>query len=385
MSSAISEVGDFAARFGDRLLRNKVGQQQATIMIVDDEPINIKIARKYLRDAGFCKFITSDDSRQAMDLIRSEQPDVVLLDIVMPHVTGLNILEVIRGDRQLAHLPVLILTASADDDTKRQALEMGATDFLQKPVNPTELIARVRNSVLLKAHFDQISAYSRRLELEVQERTRELAESREEVIHVLACAAEHRDQETANHVLRVGRYVGVIARQLGMTEERCQLLEQAAILHDVGKIGIPDSLLRKPDKLTDEEMDEMRQHCQYGLNILFGVPGNGCESLLTDNAPKSPILTTAATIAVSHHERWDSCGYPAQLGGDEIPIEGRITAVADVFDALSSRRPYKEPMPINDCFAIIQRDAGSHFDPEVVTAFLNCRAQVETIARELAD
>lgn len=357
-------------------------------MIVDDEPINIKLIQKYLRDDGYQDFVSTSDSRQAVDLVRKEKPDIIILDVVMPHVTGLNILGVIRNDPALSHLPILIVTASVDEQTKTDALELGATDFLHKPVKPTELLPRVRNSLVLKAHHDQLAAYSKRLEAEVAQRTADLVQYREEVIHVLACAAEYRDQETGNHVLRVGRYCGIIARELGCSEADAELIEQAAILHDAGKLAISDAILRKPGKLTEDEFAMMKQHCLYGERILKAQPSEQNQPFHQRNPKisiRSPILRMAAVIARTHHERWDGTGYPDNLSGDKIPVAGRITAVADVFDALSSKRCYKEAMPIEKCLRILVEERGKHFDPRVVDAFLARIEDVLAVAKELSD
>jgi putative two-component system response regulator len=299
-------------------------------------------------------------------------------------------LEVIRGDRDLAHLPVLFLTATTDEQIKAYALELGATDFLHKPVKPTELVPRIRNALVLKTHHDQMVAYSKRLELDVSQRTAELVRARVELIHVLACAAECRDQETGNHVLRVGRYVGLIARQLGFNEARSELIEQAAILHDVGKIGVPDAILLKPGRLTDEEMSRMKLHCEYGMNILRASAGGVHPEELGKSQDdcqwiRSPILRLAATIAMSHHEKWDGSGYPLGLVGKDIPLEGRIVAVADVFDALGSRRPYKEAMPLERCLQILEEGRGKHFDPRVLDAFFARSEEIIQVSRDMAD
>jgi putative two-component system response regulator len=351
----------------------------AKIMIVDDEPINIMVARKYLKDAGYADFITTEDPRPALNMIREESPDVIILDIMMPHINGLEILEQIRRDSTLRHLPVLILTATTDETIKVRALELGATDFLTKPVKPTELIPRVRNACAVKELFDHLQQYSGKLEESVRQRTHELDESRLELIQVLACAAEYRDQETGNHVLRVGRYTGLIAEQLGFDRERVEMLEQAAILHDVGKIGIPDSILLKPGRLTDEERKIMMNHCQYGMNILRGRPNLTRIRFEQSKAPRisvSPVLKLAAIISNTHHEKWDGSGYPNGLKGEEIPIEGRITAVADVFDALSSKRCYKPSQPLDQCLEILLEGRGKHFDPQVLDAFFACLDQI---------
>lgn len=370
----------------ESLLRSDNQIELAKIFILDDEPLNIRIVQKCLRHAGYTNVVSTSDSRTAVDLIRSERPDVIVLDIMMPHVSGMHILEVIRGDCRLHHIPVLILTASGDDVMKDQALTSGATDFLTKPIHPVELLARIRNALIVKAHHDHLAAYSGRLEQEVRQRTAELERTRQEVIRVLASAAEYRDQETGNHVLRVGRYAAIIARQLGFSPARVELIGQAAVLHDVGKIGIPDIILLKPGKLTAPEKEVMKNHCEYGRKILSCIP---CRERwnLNDSAPLelSPILRMASVISISHHERWDGGGYPHGLRGEEIPVEGRIVAVADVFDALSSERRYKERMPLDECFRTLERDSGLHFDPVILSAFRACSDEVVRVAQELAD
>lgn len=375
---------------GDQpLLRTPETGPKATVMIVDDEPVNIKVVQKYLERAGYDRFINTSESREAIELIRDACPDIILLDIMMPHINGLEILEVMRGDIKLQHVPVLILTAATDDEIRFRALEMGATDFLNKPVQAAELIPRIRNALIVKAHHDNLAKYSAQLEHEVRMRTAELAQSREEIIRVLACAAEYRDRETGNHVLRVGRYAGIIARELGFDRNRAELIGQAAILHDAGKIGISDSILLKPGKLTDEENQEVKNHCEYGMNILLGKPTHAHIPLQGLAGMKrlceSPILRVAATVAISHHERWDGTGYPLGLAGERIPIEGRITAVADVFDALSSRRPYKGPLPLDECFDVLEQGRGTHFDPQVLDAFFARSDEVVRVAFDLAD
>jgi putative two-component system response regulator len=344
------------------------------VMIIDDEPLNIKIARKYLQIAGYSNFITTSDAAGAMQMVRREEPDVILLDVMMPQVSGLEILQAIRADRAIAHLPVLILTASTDAETRRNALELGATDFLAKPVEPSELVPRVRNALTVKAHHDHLKHYSQTLEHEVRQRTAEVEASRIHVVHALARAAEYRDDDTGRHVIRVGRYAGVIARDLGFEEERIAMLEMAAQLHDVGKIGIPDAILLKPGKLDEAEMTEMKRHCEYGWTIINPPEGAA-----------SPLLRMAAEIAMTHHEKWDGSGYPRGLRGEDISLEGRITAAADVFDALSSKRPYKDAFPPDKCINILDDGKGRHFDAAVVTALLRRLGDITQIQSTFAD
>ena len=239
-------------------------------MIVDDEPINVKILQKHLKLAGYTRFITTSDAMSVLDCIRKNPPDVLLLDVMMPGVNGLDLLRQIRrgpstlGGAGLGYFPILILTASDSDETRFRALELGATDFLGKPVNASELVARVRNALLVKAHHDHLQNYSKELENQVRRRTAELAASRLELIHCLARAAEYRDNETGRHVMRVGRYAGMIARKLNLEQNMVELIEHAAPLHDMGKVGIPDAILLKPGKLTPEEFEVMQKHSLFG-------------------------------------------------------------------------------------------------------------------------
>ena len=363
------------------------------IMIVDDEPLNIKIVRKYLQIAGYTDFVITSDATQAMDLVRKEKPDVVLLDIMMPQVSGLQILQAIRTDPLLTHLPVLILTATTDAQTKIQALELGATDFLAKPVEASDLVPRVRNSLLVKAHHDFLANQSEALERQVRLRTIELEASRLQVVHCLARAAEYRDDDTGRHVIRVGRFAGIIATEMGLDPARVAMLETAALLHDVGKIGIPDSILLKPGRLDPEEFKLMQKHCEIGRMIVQPLPEHGSEAArlraklgVADlSSLQSPLLEMASQIAMSHHERWDGKGYPLGLTGENIPLEGRITAVADVYDAVSSRRPYKPAFPIERCITILRDGRGTQFDTTVVDALLKRIPQILEVQENLAD
>jgi putative two-component system response regulator len=364
----------------------------AKIMIVDDEPINIMVVKKYLETAGFANLASTSDSRQAFAEICRERPDVLLLDIMMPHVDGLEILRQVRAERRVAQLPVIILTAVDDRQVKAAALELGATDFLTKPVDPMELVPRVRNSLAIKTYQDDLARQAQALEHQVQQRTEELAVSRLDVIHCLGRAAEFRDNDTGMHVVRVGQYAAIIARQLGLDDATVELIEHAAPLHDLGKIGIPDAILLKQGKLDPEEFRFMKRHCEFGLRIveetsqeerrLFPAPAAGRQTV---GISRSPTLRMAGLIALTHHEKWDGSGYPFGLRGEEIPVEGRITAVADVFDALSSQRPYKPAFPVDKCFAMLEEGRGRHFDPRVLDAFFACKEEVLTVFHLFAD
>jgi len=350
------------------------------IMVVDDLPLNVKLVCAHLSQVGYCQFVKIDDSTQALAALYVEDPDLLLLDLMMPHVSGIDILRAVREDQRSTHLPVLILTATEDRALKSEALEAGATDFLSKPIDSEDLILRVRNALIVKRYQDT-------LERQVRERTLDLQQSRQEVVHCLARAAEYRDNDTGNHVIRVGQYVAIIARELGLDDVLVQRLEQAATLHDVGKIGISDSILLKPGKLTEAEFDLMKKHCGFGHSICHPVTAEQAKSFsshttLADSIlghSGSPLLQMARTIALTHHEKWDGSGYPRGLKGEDIPLEGRITAVADVFDALSTKRPYKVAYPLDKCLAILDEDRGSHFDPRIVDAFFARREQAFAI------
>ena len=362
-------------------------------MIVDDELINIKVTQRYLEKDGYLNFIPVTDATRVMDLIQVERPDLILLDVVMPRVSGLDILQQLRADPETAGIPVVILTASVEPDIKQRALSLGATDFLAKPVDASELVPRVKNVLTVKSHQDHLERYTEELEEAVRMRTYELAMSRKQVIQCLARAAEYRDDDTGKHIIRVGRYARMIAEQLGFSVDDAELVEQAAQLHDVGKIAIPDAILKKPGKLDPDEYDYMKRHCLFGRRIiepysdfdrevLRNHPDLGARIL---NVETSPVIQLAAKIALTHHERWDGTGYPLGLAGEDIPIEGRITAVADVFDALSSARPYKQPFPREKCFQILRADSGSHFDPRVIEAFFQRAREIVATQIEYAD
>jgi putative two-component system response regulator len=363
------------------------------IMIIDDEPINVKVCQKYLQELGYKRCVGLSDATRAITQIGEEKPDLVILDVMMPGVSGVEILRQMRAKPELSHVPVLILTASTDRNTKLTVLELGATDFLTKPIDPSELAPRVRNVLTVKQHQDNLKSYANRLEDAVRQRTLELEASRQDVIFCLARAVEYRDDVTGRHVERVGQYAGIMGKALGMSEHQVSMLEQAAQLHDVGKVGISDEVLLKPGKLSPEEFEQMQRHTLFGKRIVERMGDHEWVKLRQHvligsrilDVPRSPLLSMAARIALTHHERWDGTGYPLGLAGEDIPLEGRITAVADVFDALSSRRPYKPPYPVDKCFAIITEESGTHFDPRIVDAFMSQRELIVQTQIELAD
>ncbi len=372
--------------------RNEI--RTAKIMIVDDEQLVIRVVRRFLASDGYKNFVVLTDPREAIDRITTERPDVVLLDINMPHITGLDLLKIRQRTSQFQHIPFIILSANSENEIKREALKLGATEFLNKPVDPFDLVLRVQNALIVKRHFDQMENHAEELERQVRLRTAQIERSREQIIHCLAKAAEFRDNETGEHVIRVGKYCNVIANQLGFSDEYCRQIELAAQLHDVGKIGIPDSVLLNPGKLSSQEFDIMKKHCGLGCDIMEPLAQGEAEQIkrhssvggfIMDIVDDSPMLEMAAVIARTHHEKWDGTGYPRGLKGDQIPIEGRITCVADVYDALCSERPYKPKFPIKKCLEIMISERGIRFDPIVLDAFFDRIRDIEEIRADYND
>ena len=374
--------------------------KSSKIAIIDDEEVNIDVVQGYLQQEGYKQFFATTKSIEAIEMITEVDPDVVLLDIMMPHVSGLQILTAMRSVEKLCHIPVIVLTASNDANIKLESLRLGPSDFLSKPVDASELLLRIRNVLIVKTYQDQLEDYSHRLEERVKarteqlhEKTKQLAKSRQRIIHCLARAAEFRDNETGQHVIRVGKYVAVIARRLGFDDERVEILEQAAQLHDIGKIGVPDSVLLKEGKLEPEEFDIIKRHCSFGNSIIAPMSQGEAEAYRRHSEIGAslldidgyPVLEVASIIAQTHHEKWDGSGYPLGLAGEDIPIEGRITAVADVFDALSSKRPYKEAMSRDKCFEILEEGRNKHFDASVLDAFFAGTKEIVNIQIRHAD
>ncbi len=365
----------------------------AKILILDDEPANVRVLKRYLETAGYSNIQTSTDSTSALEWIDQQRADVLLLDVMMPEVSGIDILGQMRKHPRLRFVPVLIVTANTDSETKQICLSLGANDFLAKPVDPNELLPRVRNTLITRSFQNQMTRYAQQLERRVKERTRELELSRREVVECLARAAEYRDTETGNHVVRVGRFAGIIARRLNFSEEEVSNLELAAQLHDVGKIAIPDAILHKPGRLDPDEFDYIKRHAAIGHSIIRAHSPQEAQVLRRHvmaggqllAAQASPLLQLASTIALSHHERYDGKGYPLGIKGEDIPLEARVTSVADVYDALSSSRPYKDPMPREKCFEILEEGRGTQFDPRVLDAFFASSEEILAVQLELVD
>lgn len=357
------------------------------VMIIDDEQLVIRVVKRFLAAEGYHNFITITDPRDTFEALKSEKPDVILMDIMMPHLTGLDLLKYRQRTPEFQHIPIIILSATSENQVKRDALRLGATDFLAKPVDPSDLTVRVKNALMVKRHHDHLSNYAIELERQVRNRTRQIERSREQIIYCLARAAEYRDNETGAHVIRVGKYCGVIAEELGFGEDYVRQIDLAAQLHDVGKIGIPDAVLLNPGRLDKEEFEVMKNHCSLGCEIMEPLSESNGEvvrqhadvgGFIMDGVD-SPMLELAALIARTHHEKWDGTGYPKQLKGDQIPIEGRICCVADVYDALCSERPYKPAFPMQKCLEIMLSERGTRFDPIVLDAFFRRLSDIEKI------
>ena len=329
--------------------------KHARIMIVDDEPTNVEMLRRLLTRAGFSRIESTTDSREAADLYVSCRPDLVLLDLHMPNVDGLQVIDQLNEIAEASYLPVLMMTGDMTPEARQEALSRGAKDFVTKPFHADEVLLRIRTLLETRFLYFQVQSQNQLLEVKVRERTRELEAAQIEIIERLARAAEFRDDNTGQHTERVGQMAALLARQMGLPDPQVSLIRRAAPLHDVGKIGIPDAVLLKLGKLTLEEFELVKTHTTIGARILSGS--------------RFGVLRLAEEIALNHHERWDGNGYVG-IRRDQIPLAGRIVAVADVFDALTQKRPYKAAWPVGDAIAEIERQRGQQFDPDVVEAFL---------------
>lgn len=353
----------------------------SNILIVDDSEVVTKTIRAYLDRGGFQNLFCETNPLRVEKYFESSPPDLVLLDIEMPELDGLTILRRIRSEECFNGIPIIIVTAHNDSEVKNRALELGCNDFLLKPVIGSEILARVSNTLLSNAHTKFLAGYANRMEQEVKVRTAELIASRREAIQCLARAAEINDDETGYHIIRVGKYAALIAEEMGFTDTQVIEIEHAAQLHDVGKIDIPQSILKKRDRLTQEEFDIVKSHCNKGGSMIRDDQTNEstnqndiCSFLL--NNCSSSVMRMAAIVAESHHEKWDGSGYPHGFRAENIPIEGRIVAVCDVFDAVSNSNAYREAFDLEKCFEIVREGAGKHFDPSVVDAFFRRKDEV---------
>jgi putative two-component system response regulator len=306
------------------------------ILIVDDEPANLKVMREVLGNQYRMSFAKSGDA--ALALLEKDLPQLILLDIMMPDMNGFEVCKLVKSNPITSHIPIIFVTALGDESDEFKGFELGAVDYITKPISPAIVRARV------KTHLSLVQA-------------EQLKQAHVDLVQRLGRAAEYKDTDTGEHIVRMSQYSKVLALALGMPEHQAELLRQAAPMHDVGKIGIPDAILLKPGRLTKEEFDHMKEHALIGAQILANS--------------SSPLLQLAHKLAIEHHEKWDGSGYPNGIKNEEISIEGRIVAIADVFDALTSKRPYKEAWSVEKTIQHMQEQAGTHFDPALIELFVS--------------
>ena len=341
------------------------------ILIVDDEPANLKLLDKMLGGQGYRRLVLVNDARQAVANYLASRPSLILLDINMPHLDGYQVIEQLKALNDPLLPPIVVLTAQHGKDALLRALGAGARDFITKPFDRNELLMRVRN--LLDAQLAHRLLHDQKAVLEemVQVRTAELHSTRLQIVQRLGMAAEYRDEETGNHILRMSHSCALLARAVGWNDADCDLILNASPMHDIGKIGIPDAILLKPGKFEPHEWEIMKSHASIGGKLLEG--------------DDSDLLRMAREIALSHHEKWDGSGYPNGLVGEAIPMAGRIAALADVFDALTSVRPYKKAWPVEEAVAYVRDNSGRHFDPDLVEVFLRQLPGILAIRERFAE
>ncbi|MGB4074693.1 HD-GYP domain-containing protein [Pseudomonas sp.] len=357
--------------------------RKATLLVVDDVPANLHLMSELLCVDYHVR--VAADGAKALQIARRNAPDLILLDVMMPDMDGYEVCRQLQIDALTREIPVLFLTAKDQAKDEQHGLELGASDYLSKPIEPATLLARVRSQLRLKSAADQLRSRNAYLDQEVAQRTCELQAVHDVTILALASLAETRDNETGNHLRRTQNYVRVLAQKLAeqprfaaqLDEQAIELLYKSAPLHDIGKVGIPDHILLKPGRFEPAEFEVMKHHPRLGYQALVHA-----EEML--GAPV-PFLRIAKEIALSHHEKWDGSGYPQGLAGEAIPLSARLMAVADVYDAVISRRVYKPEMPHAKAAEIIREGCGGHFDPAVVEAFLSLQETFQEIAQRYAD
>jgi putative two-component system response regulator len=334
-----------------------------TVLIVDDTPENIDVLNGILGGEYRVRVATSGE--KALSLARAEPlPDLILLDVMMPGLDGYEVCRRLKSDFQTQRIPVIFVSAMNEIEDETRGFQLGAVDYIAKPVNPAVVRARVRTHVQL---YDQ----RRHLMEMVLQRTRDLEETRLQIIRRLGRAAEFKDDETGYHIIRMSHYSRMLGVAMGMPEHRADMLFNAAPMHDVGKIGIPDAILLKQGPLTPDEWVVVKRHPAIGAGII--------------GRHSNEMLEMARVIALTHHEKWDGSGYPRGLKGDAIPLVGRIVAAADVFDALTNSRPYKAAWPLQEALAYMQREAGRHFDPRVVQKVVELLPQFQAVMEQYSE
>ncbi len=329
--------------------------QKAKILIIDDQRLHIGLLEDILKSAGYENIDSTTDPQEGIEFYRDKNPDLILLDLEMPKIDGFSVIEQLKEIAGEERIPLLALSPDRSHEICLKALEAGAMDFIEKPYEGIEVLVRIRNIIEAQFLNIQVRNQNKILEEKVKERTKELTDTRLDIIRRLAMAAECRDEDTGSHIIRMSKLCVKLGRATGLNEEDCDLLLNASPLHDVGKIGIPDSILFKPGKLDAEEWEIMKSHTVLAAGLLSGS--------------NSELMKMAEIVALTHHEKWDGSGYPKGLKGEDIPLVGRIVAICDVFDALLSKRPYKKAWTIDDALAEIEYSSGKHFDPNLTEFF----------------
>jgi putative two-component system response regulator len=333
-----------------------------TVLVVDDTPENIDVLVGTLKEIYNVK--AAINGSMALKIAKQSPPDIILLDIMMPGIDGYEVCRQLKGNYITRNIPVVFITAKIEVEDELHGFELGAVDFIAKPISPPVVKARVRTHLAL---YD----LNRELDRKVRHQTEQLNETRLKIIQRLGKAAEFKDNQTGLHVIRMSKYSQILASAVGFSESDAELLMNAAPMHDIGKIGIPDGILKKPGRLTAEEFDIMKTHCRIGAEVI--------------GEDSSELLQLAREISLTHHEKWNGSGYPNMLAGGEIPISARIIAIADVFDALTSERPYKRAWSIDNAVELLEREKGNHFDPELVPLFLRSLSEIKSINSTLDD
>jgi putative two-component system response regulator len=341
------------------------------VLIIDDVQLNLNLLQHLVKKLPDCDSTAFLDADEALNWCREHEPDLVIVDYMMPAMDGIEFTRRFRAIGGRDEIPVLMVTANHETEVRHEALLDGVSDFLNKPLDKTEFLARAKNMLALRKSHKSLAGRAVLLAEEVRKATAEIVAREQETIFCLSRAAEYRDPETGAHIHRMAHYSRLIAKGLGLSIEQQELLLQAAPMHDIGKMGTPDVILLKPGKLTPEEFEIMKQHAVFGYEVL--------------NRSCSLLLKAAAEIAYTHHEKYDGSGYPRGLSGNAIPLFGRIVAVADVFDALTSERPYKKAWSMESAKEFLLNGKGGHFDPECVDAFLSDWNAVMQIRARFAD
>jgi putative two-component system response regulator len=341
-----------------------------TILVVDDIETNIRILERKLIKENFT-IKTANNGITALAMIEDSKPDLILLDVMMPEMSGFEVCKILKSNPTTQSIPIIFLTAKIETEDIVKGLNAGAVDYVAKPFNHAELLSRIKTHTELKRLQDNLEQAVADRTKKLNDALNELQGAHNETIQRLARAADYRDNETGMHISRMGHYSRILGKAMGMSDEESEQLQHASVVHDIGKIGIPDKILLKPGRLDKEEFEIMKTHSAIGAELLSGIDSDLCR--------------LAEKIALTHHEKWNGKGYPNGISGTDIPVEGRIAAVADVFDALTSERPYKEAWSVEDAIHLLLAEKGQHFDPEIVDLFMENKQAILEIKNKYAE